>query len=69
MKYTADELHKLDRPVLESRVLQLQAYLAAVEARAVTARQRAVLIEQHVKRLVNHLCLTEDGQRKLRGGK
>ena len=51
MKYTADELHKLDRPVLESRVLQLQAYLAVVEARAVTARQRAVLIETHIRRL------------------
>lgn len=60
MKYTADEVRKLDRPVLESRFLQLQALRAASISRLVTARQRAVLIQQHVNMLVEFHDIPKD---------
>lgn len=59
-KFTQDEVHKLDRQVLESRLLQVQALQAATVARLVTARQRAVLIQQHVNMLVEFHDIPKD---------
>ncbi len=50
-KLTPDEVRKLDRVVLESIFLQLQALQGATKARLLVIRQRVVLIETHIRRL------------------
>ncbi len=57
-QFTPDEIHKLDRTVLESQFMRLQALCAAQKNRQVITRQRLCLIEQHVSALKRHLVVS-----------
>ncbi len=52
---TPDEIHKLERQVLESYFMRLQALASAQKNRQTITRQRLCLIEQHVVALKKHI--------------